>query len=546
MKKLYFLLFALTACFTFGQNIAVNGGFETWSTGVLGTWSSESGTTITQETTTVAEGSFAANFEVTTASQGDTDFRQSISVVAGVVYNVSVQIYQLDNGSRARLYAGDYRNYSDESLLNQWQTVSYEYTADATGDVEFGLRFYDISANFTGSSVMIVDDFRVEAQTTPSIAVLSPADNSTVVSGDVDIELSIQNFIVANGTGDGHIHYTVDGGGIVMKYDTDPISLTGLADGEHTVDLELVNNSHASFDPAITTSVTFTVSSVTQVADLAALRADVATNGTGGFYEIMSTPTITYTRTNRNQKYAQDTSGTGILIDDSAGTITTTFAIGDGISGLVGQTSEFNGVLQFVPSADASVAVGATVTPEVVTIATLLTNWEDYESKLIQINQATFFDAGSSFAASADYDLMDTSSRGGVSIINFRTNFAEADYIGETIPSGANDIVVFVGEFGGSPQVTARSLTDLTLSRVNFNANNEFNIYPNPVTNGTVNISSSSNEAIKVAVYDILGKQVLNNTLTNNTLNVSSLNSGVYILRLSQNNNTVSKKLIIK
>uniref|UniRef100_UPI003A8EDB30 T9SS type A sorting domain-containing protein n=1 Tax=Corallibacter sp. TaxID=2038084 RepID=UPI003A8EDB30 len=61
-----------------------------------------------------------------------------------------------------------------------------------------------------------------------------------------------------------------------------------------------------------------------------------------------------------------------------------------------------------------------------------------------------------------------------------------------------------------------------------------------------VNITSNSNEAIKVAVYDILGKQVLNNTLTNNTLNVSSLNSGVYILRLSQNNNTVSKKLVIK
>lgn len=88
-------------------------------------------------------------------------------------------------------------------------------------------------------------------------------------------------------------------------------------------------------------------------------------------------------------------------------------------------------------------------------------------------------------------------------------------------------------------------VTPNLLSTSLFEANN-FNIYPNPVTNGIVNISSNSNEAIKVAVYDILGKQVLNNTLTNNTLNVSSLNSGVYILRLSQNNNTTSKKLIIK
>tara|TARA_R110002012_G_scaffold312248_1_gene522646 strand:- start:216133 stop:218202 length:2070 start_codon:yes stop_codon:yes gene_type:complete len=85
-----------------------------------------------------------------------------------------------------------------------------------------------------------------------------------------------------------------------------------------------------------------------------------------------------------------------------------------------------------------------------------------------------------------------------------------------------------------------------TLSTESF-ATATFNVYPNPVTNGFVNITSPSSEAISVSVYDVLGKQVLNNnTISNNSLNVSSLNSGMYILRISQNGNSVTKKLVIK
>ena len=43
-----------------------------------------------------------------------------------------------------------------------------------------------------------------------------------------------------------------------MKYDTNPISLTNLSYGEHTLTAELVDGNHASLDPAVSTSVTFT------------------------------------------------------------------------------------------------------------------------------------------------------------------------------------------------------------------------------------------------------------------------------------------------
>src|SRR5690606_156183 len=73
---------------------------------------------------------------------------------------------------------------------------------------------------------------------------------------------------------------------------------------------------------------------------------------------------------------------------------------------------------------------------------------------------------------------------------------------------------------------------------VNKNKAVEFSVYPNPVTNGYVNITSKSNEAINVTVFDILGKQVLTNAVVNNRLNVSRLTAGVYIMNLSQNGKT--------
>ncbi|OUR98309.1 hypothetical protein A9Q86_14760 [Flavobacteriales bacterium 33_180_T64] len=88
-------------------------------------------------------------------------------------------------------------------------------------------------------------------------------------------------------------------------------------------------------------------------------------------------------------------------------------------------------------------------------------------------------------------------------------------------------------------------VTPTTLSTENFTTNN-FKVYPNPTSTGFVNITSTNNDAIAVTVYDILGKQVLKNTLNNNQLNVSSLNTGVYILKISQNNASVTKKLVIE
>ena len=92
---------------------------------------------------------------------------------------------------------------------------------------------------------------------------------------------------------------------------------------------------------------------------------------------------------------------------------------------------------------------------------------------------------------------------------------------------------------------TWADVTPTTLSTDDF-ASASFKVYPNPTSLGFVNIVSANNTAITVAVFDVLGKQVINETLHNKRLDVSSLNSGVYILKVTQNNASVTKKLIIK
>ncbi len=72
------------------------------------------------------------------------------------------------------------------------------------------------------------------------------------------------------------------------------------------------------------------------------------------------------------------------------------------------------------------------------------------------------------------------------------------------------------------------------------------NMYPNPVSNGTLYITSKSSEAKSVSVYDLLGKQVLNTKTSNSAVNVSSLKGGSYIVKITEDGKTDTKKLIIQ
>ncbi len=73
-----------------------------------------------------------------------------------------------------------------------------------------------------------------------------------------------------------------------------------------------------------------------------------------------------------------------------------------------------------------------------------------------------------------------------------------------------------------------------------------FKMYPNPVTNGFVTITSKRNLTKQIRVYDVLGNEVLGTTLTSNSLNVSSLVPGIYLLKVTEKDQSTTRKLVIR
>ncbi|UAB76171.1 DUF6130 family protein [Mesoflavibacter sp. SCSIO 43206] len=559
MKKIYFLLLTLISTFSFAQNAAVNGGFESWTGGVLDSWTSESGTTLTEENTIVSEGGSSINFLITTQTQGDTDFRQTVSLTPGVVYDISVDVYHLDNAGQARLFADGYQGYSDNSIIGAWQTITYQYTA-AAASADFGLRFYDDSGNWAGNgnqSNIIVDNFQILPQSSPSIAVISPTDGELIGSSDVTVDVSVQNFVVANGTGDGHIHYTVDGGSTIMKYDTNPINLTGLTSGEHTVYLELVDNTHTPISPAVNTTVNFTTYEVqalpfTESFDYTATETLASqtpwTNYFSGDDVLVEAGNLTYTGiTSSGNSISFDGSGADPVVDYTA---TSSGAI-------------YASFLMQVNALDAAPTDGY--------FAVLRTDSGGYESRLwISPTSTTTYRIGLSNGGTltqigtTDYNLGDT-----VFVVfnydidNDVVNAWINPSIGGTEP--AADLTEASGSTGNtfsqflirqdSPTETpfmimdelriATTWSDATLTTQEFSQAN-FSIYPNPTNKGYVNIKTTSNSAVNVTVFDLLGKKVITKTLSNDTLNVSNLKAGVYLLNIEQNGASTTKKLVIE
>lgn len=106
------------------------------------------------------------------------------------------------------------------------------------------------------------------------------------------------------------------------------------------------------------------------------------------------------------------------------------------------------------------------------------------------------------------------------------------------IPSVASDITNFRGD-------KSNPYSSIGISTQYTEFVDTFKIFPNPASAGYINIISVSRNTKEIAIYDVLGEQVLRTTISGDRLNISSLKSGIYILRITQDSNTATKKLIV-
>ena len=81
---------------------------------------------------------------------------------------------------------------------------------------------------------------------------------------------------------------------------------------------------------------------------------------------------------------------------------------------------------------------------------------------------------------------------------------------------------------------------------VDDNFADQVQLYPNPVIDGMVTINTPFAGSKQVTVYDTLGKKLIHSEINGNQLDLASLQGGVYLLQLTQNGISVTKKLVVK
>ena len=418
-------------------------------------------------------------------------------------------------------------------------SVFTEFTASiASGNlVDVRLVFDNLKA---GDEDIAVDNIRLinDYVTSPILNVLNPIDGKVFNPGttSVDVEFSTDNInlIIAGN----QVNVTVNSDAPATNV-TSPFSITTVDGESYDVTVELLERNTV----VATKTTSFTVGSITQAANIAALRAGAE----GDFFELTGEVFVTHVSTAYGgKKYIQDATG-AILIYDTAENLTTSFNVGDGITGLKGKLASRYSVVTIEPLENVAAAssTGNVTTPQVITLSELNSNGEAYESKLITLENIEFADAGGTFASSKNYDV---NVSGAAETAVCRTDFSDSDLIGVAIPTGAVSMTGLASEFNGTRQIFPRTAADIVSANLSITAADAAGIalYPNPTATGSVSIVSAKSAAISVVAYNVVGAQVLATSLTGTTLDVSALNTGVYILKITQDGATITKKLVIK
>lgn len=452
----------------------------------------------------------------------------------------------------------------------------------------------------------------------PVLSITSPSNNQVLESGttSVTLSVSVDNFAVDNtpangGTGDGHIHWTLDGVEQPMKYDTLDETIDVVDGGSHTVTMTLVDNTHTPITPIVSQTISFSVSfpcdlqvgTITTTCDTSTSEVDTFTTEiafTGG-----GTSNYTISTTGNVGTIGGDDPST-----EAEGTITIT-GVNEGTSFVVSFIGDIsNSNCDFTRSINSPPCVGAVTCADVgdIIITEIMQNpaaVNDSEGEYFEVYNTT-----SSSINMQGWEIKDdvttteihvisnlTVAANSYAVIGINSNSsvnggytANYQYSSISLGNGADGLIIecsgtvidqviwddgseFPDPTGKSMELNINAYTNTandlganwaesnqtfgdgdfgtpgsqnTFSTGDHLVQNTFNLYPNPAKSGFINITSTGSGAIQANVFDILGKQVINATVANGRLDVSPLNTGVYIVKLTQGAATTTKKLIIQ
>lgn len=327
-------------------------------------------------------------------------------------------------------------------LLNDLEIETVTGLPEVDGDAS-KMKTFTVTGMLTGATDKIafvasaaskkrffIDDVvvtQIEADGTPTISAVSSLDFGAVESGstkslsldiiasDLTDDISVHLSDEVNFTTSGEL--TSTGGTLTVTYQPSIM-------GNHKATLTLTSVGAESVEVELTG-----VCKKLSASNIAELRS-LYKEGDRTVYTFKGTAVVTLSSSSRNVKYIQDDSG-AILIDDAGGMVQGDYVPGDEITLIQGTLSEYFGMLQFVPVADAVKGEsGRDVIPEIKNPSEIT---EGNQGKLIQVKGVEFVETGV-FEASTSYSLS------GHENLPVRIQYNDLTCVGQDIPTGKQDI----------------------------------------------------------------------------------------------------------
>ena len=446
----------------------------------------------------------------------------------------------------------------------------------------------------------------------PILTIISPSDNQLFASGTTSVTLSVSvaNFVVGQGTGDGHIEWTLDGNSQPMKYDTLDETINVVDGGSHTVTMFLVDNNNEAISPAVSQTVSFSVAfpcdlQITTITE----TCDASTSGVDTY-----TTTLDFTGGETSQYTISTSNNVGTVGGDDPSSVASGTIIISGVSEGTNYTVNFMG-----DASNSSCDINRSITSPSCTGTVTCANVGDVIFTEIMQNPLAVGDNNGEYVEiyNTTNSLIDlegwvikddltanethtitnlTIPANGYAVLGLDANSStnggytnDHQYNGISLGNSTDGIILecsgnvidqVIWDNGATfPDPTGKSM-ELKTNKYSSTDNDEganwyeatttfgdgdlgspgaqnslsvpsltntyFEMFPNPSNTGYVNIKSNQMGAVKAQVFDMLGKQMIDTTVVNERLEVSGLNAGIYIVKLTQNDRTTTKKLILQ
>jgi len=386
----------------------------------------------------------------------------------------------------------------------------------------------------------------------PTVASVIPSGNLLTVTFNEALDQTTAE-TASNYTLDNSINVTSASlNGSVVTLTVNPALVEG---STYTLSVSNVADIAGNVMSPSTTTFTYGVAPEFQVANIAALRAkwtdplDLdATHFGNDVYKLTGNVIITGINDSyRHQIFIQDATA-AIVIDDPSNLITSALEVGDEITGIYGKLTDYYGLLQFAVSEEytaSAISIYNDVDPLTVSVADMqdINFMNSHQSELIRMEEVKFNETGI-FSNGTKYTLNQNGQTGTGVWIHF---YNVTGITGEPIPTTPVNLTGVNKISYSQYYLIPRMATDLGTGLPQYLTENDFVVYPNPVSDQlTVSLRTNDFQVTNMAVYDINGKLVHTQAVNDNQIEMSTraLASGNYFLRLSDGKNSVTTKFV--